>query len=123
MQGEKIRFWFENPSYPSKVSQLPISGIVVLSATQFFIGSAIQAENDSAGRIALVRVDTSDNYQIDVQLLSYVSYGTGEWRNNIPLPNEQHHQAVNCVSGTYSTTIDAPDVLSGSFFYSKVVQP
>ena len=73
MQAEKIHFWFENSSYASDVSQLPISGIATLSGTQFFIGSAVQAGNDSTGRIALVRIDTSDKYQTDVQLISYVS--------------------------------------------------
>ncbi len=121
MVEEKIRFWFENPSYASGVIQLPISGVATLSRTQFFIGSAVQAENDSAGRIALVRVDADDEYQTDVQLLSYVSYGAGEWRDNLPLPKEQHYPTVSCISGTYSTTVNASGVFSGSFFYRKAI--
>lgn len=121
MAEERIQFWFENPSYASGVSVLPVSGIATLSGTQFFIGSAVQAGDDSTGRIALVRVDTSDNYQTDVQLISYVSYGDGEWTDNVPLPSRQHHPEVHCASGTYSTFVEAPGVLSGSFFYRRAI--
>ena len=120
MKEELIHFWFENPSYASGVSQLPISGVAVLSGTQFFIGSAVQTENESIGRIALVRVDTSDRYQTDVQFISYISYGAGEWRENLSLESRQHHPAVSCLSGTYSTIVDVPGMFSGSFFYRKV---
>ena len=121
MGEEKIRFWFENPSYASGVSQLPVSGVAVLSGTQLFIGSVVQTINGSTDRIALVRVDTNDRYQTDVQLFSCVSYGVGEWRDKLPLQSGQHHPEVCCVSGTYSTIVDAPGMFSGSFFYRKAI--